>query len=118
MIVLDNDVAVKLLRDGDDAIERHLSQYSKEVWAIPTLVSYEFYRHYDSFEVVTDTKRRLESVFDEILPLTLGRQHDADRQLDRHRLETRQLMSADLLGPLCDALSSNRQRWEVLPRRF
>lgn len=45
MIVLDNDIAVKLLREDDPDVKSHLSQYSNEAWAIPSLVSFEFFQH-------------------------------------------------------------------------
>lgn len=33
-------------------------------------MSFEFFQHYDHFKTVAQTKRRLQQVFDEILPLT------------------------------------------------
>ena len=70
MIVLDNDIAVKLLREDDESVKSHLSQYSGDAWAIPTLVSFEFLQHYDQRKAVTQTKRKLQQIFDEILPFT------------------------------------------------
>jgi len=70
VIVLDNDVAVKLLREDDESVKSHLSQYSGEAWAIPSLVCFEFFQHYSRMEVVAQTKQKLLDVFDETLPFT------------------------------------------------
>jgi len=70
MIVFDNDTAVKILREGDAAVTSHLRQYSSETWAIPSLVAFEFFQHYDELAIVAQTQQRLHDVFDEILPLT------------------------------------------------
>ena len=70
MIVLDDDIAVKFLREDDESVKSHLSQYSGEAWAIPSLVSFEFFQHYDQLKAVTQTKQKLQQIFDEILPFT------------------------------------------------
>jgi len=70
VIVLDNDIAVKFLRGDDGSVTSHLRQYSGEAWAIPSLVSFEFFQHYDRLEVVVQTRQKLQQVFDEILPFT------------------------------------------------
>lgn len=98
MIVLDNDVAVKLLREDDSVVRSHLSQYSGEAWAIPSLVSFEFFQHYDDLTVVSQTQRRLHDVFDEILPFTDDVAVEAWRINDRLLTQEITLKPLDLLN--------------------
>ncbi|MCU4716597.1 type II toxin-antitoxin system VapC family toxin [Halapricum hydrolyticum] len=98
MIVLDNDVAVKLLREDDSAVKSHLSQYSGEAWAIPSLVSFEFFQHYGELTVVAQTQRRLHDVFDEILPFTDDVAVEAWRLNDRLLAQEISLDILDLLN--------------------
>jgi len=98
VIVLDNDVAVKLLREDNSPVLSHLSRYSDEAWAIPSLVSFEFFQHYDDLTVVSQTQRRLHNVFDEILPFTDDVAVEAWRINDRLLTQGISLKALDLLN--------------------
>lgn len=98
MIVLDNDVAVKLLREDDPAVKSHLSQYSNDAWAIPSLVSFEFFQHYERLDVVSQTQQQLLRVFDEILPFTDDVAVEAWRLNDRLLSQGIALDKLDLLN--------------------
>ncbi|MUV90203.1 PIN domain-containing protein [Halapricum sp. CBA1109] len=98
MIVLDNDVAVKLLREDDPVVKSHLSQYSNEAWAIPSLVSFEFLQHYSRLDVVSRTQQQLHRVFDEILPFTDDVAVEAWRLNDRLLPQNIALDKLDLLN--------------------
>ena len=78
-------------------MKSHLSQYSGEAWAIPSLVSFEFFQHYDDLTVVTQTQRRLHNVFDEILPFTDDVAVEAWRLNDRLLSQSISLDKLDLL---------------------
>ena len=98
MIVLDNDVAVKLLRKDDPVVKSHLNRYSSEAWAIPSLVSFEFFQHYDQLDVVSQTQQQLLRVFDEILPFTDDVAVEAWRLNDRLLSQDITLDKLDLLN--------------------
>ncbi|MFC6974387.1 type II toxin-antitoxin system VapC family toxin [Halomicroarcula sp. GCM10025709] len=98
MIVLDNDVAVKLLREDDPGVKSHLNQYSSEVWAIPSLVSFEFFQHYHRLDVASQTQQQLLRVFDEILPFT------DDVAVEAWRLND-QLLSQEIILDKLDLLN-------------
>lgn len=98
MIVLDNDIAVKFLREDDELVNSHLSQYSGDVWAIPSLVSFEFFQHYDRLKVVAQTKQKLQQVFDEVLPFTAEVAVEAWRINDLLESQNVSLEPLDLLN--------------------
>lgn len=71
MIVFDNDVLVRLLRDPPDpAVVEHVRQYSNHEWTIPSLVAFEFYRGYDSRAEMTRVQTRLANTLDRIVDFT------------------------------------------------
>jgi tRNA(fMet)-specific endonuclease VapC len=68
MIVLDNDVLVKIGgRDPDPAVVSHLKQYSNQEWTIPSLVAWEFYKSQASRTQMLQSQRTLNRDIDRIL---------------------------------------------------
>ncbi len=68
MIVLDNDVLVKIGgQDPDQAVVSHLTQYSNQEWTIPSLVAWEFYKSQTSRTQMLQSQRALNRDIDRIL---------------------------------------------------
>jgi tRNA(fMet)-specific endonuclease VapC len=71
MIVLDNDVLVKVGRSSPDpAVVSHLKQYSSHEWTIPALVAFEFYKSCSSRSQMEQAQRQLTSTLDRIIDFT------------------------------------------------
>ncbi|QSG08906.1 type II toxin-antitoxin system VapC family toxin [Halapricum desulfuricans] len=68
MIVLDNDVLVKIGgQDPDPTVVSHLKQYSNQEWTIPALVAWEFYKSQASRTQMLQSQRTLNRDIDRIL---------------------------------------------------
>jgi tRNA(fMet)-specific endonuclease VapC len=71
MIVLDNDVLVKVGgSDPDTTVINHLQQYRSEEWTIPSIVAFEFYRSCTSRPEMERARTRLTSTLDRIIDFT------------------------------------------------
>ena len=71
MIVLDNDILVKLGgTDYDEEVVSHLQRYSHEEWTIPAIVAFEFYKSCDSRAEIQRARQRLTSAIDRIVDFT------------------------------------------------
>lgn len=71
MIVLDNDVLVKVGgSDPDPTVINHLQQYRSEEWTIPSIVAFEFYRSCTSRPEMERARTRLTSTLDRIIDFT------------------------------------------------
>lgn len=99
MIVLDNDVLVKMSgADPDPAVVKHLQQYSSDEWTIPSIVAFEFLRSCDSRTEMEQMRGRLSTKLDRIVDFTGNTALEAAYL--ENRLETRNvsLDAADLLN--------------------
>jgi len=68
MIVLDNDVLVKLGGSNPDpGVVDQLSDYSREEWTIPAIVAFEFYRSCNTRAEIRRAQRRLNEHLDRIV---------------------------------------------------
>jgi tRNA(fMet)-specific endonuclease VapC len=71
MIVLDNDVLVKLGgADYDEDVVSHLQRYSHEEWTIPAIVAFEFYKSCEGRAEIQRARQRLTSAIDRIVDFT------------------------------------------------
>jgi len=71
MIVLDNDVLVKVGgANPDPTVIDHLQQYRSDEWTIPSIVAFEFYRSCDSRSEMERAQTRLTSTLDRIIDFT------------------------------------------------
>lgn len=71
MIVLDNDILVKMSgADPDPAVVRHLQQYSRDEWTIPSIVAFEFLRTCDSRTEMEQMRGRLSAKLDRLIDFT------------------------------------------------
>lgn len=71
MIVLDNDVLVKVGgANPDPEVVNHLQQYRNEEWTIPSIVAFEFYRSCSSRSEMERARTRLTSTLDRIIEFT------------------------------------------------
>jgi len=99
MIVLDNDVLVKLGgADPDPDVVSHMQQYSHEEWTVPALVAFEFYRSCDTRPEMERARRALSDQLDRIVDFT-GR-----TALEAAYLDER-LRSQDVVLPPIDLLN-------------
>jgi tRNA(fMet)-specific endonuclease VapC len=69
MIALDRDVLAKLSA-ANEAVIRHLSQYSNEEWTVPALVAWESYKAQDSRADMQRTQRVLRDELDRVLDIS------------------------------------------------
>lgn len=84
MIVLDNDVLVKLGgANPDPEIVEHLEQYSDEEWTVPAIVAFEFYKSCESRSEMEQARRQLTATLDRILGF------DGDTALETAYLDDR-----------------------------
>lgn len=71
MIVLDNDVLVKLGgTDSDPEVIEHLRRYSSEEWTISAIVAWEFYKSCSGRTEIQRARRTLNGHLDRILDFT------------------------------------------------
>jgi tRNA(fMet)-specific endonuclease VapC len=71
MIVLDNDVLVKLGgADYDSEIVSQLREYSREEWTTPSVVAFEFYKSCDDRTEIERARRTLNENLDRVLDCT------------------------------------------------
>lgn len=71
MIVLDNDVLVKLGGSPPDPdVVSHLKQYSSHEWTIPSLVAFEFYKSCIDRSQMEQARRQLANTLDRIIDFT------------------------------------------------
>lgn len=97
MIVLDRDVLVKL-RNSDPNVIRHLQQYSKEEWTIPSHVAWESYQYHSSRADMITERKHLRASLDRILTFTADTALEAAYLDERLREEGVSLDSVDLLN--------------------
>jgi tRNA(fMet)-specific endonuclease VapC len=99
MIVLDNDILIKLGgADSDPRVVDHLRRYSHEEWTIPSIVAFEFYRACDGQIEIQRARRTLNQHLDRVIDFTDGTAAEAaylDEQLQSHGVN---LSPADLLN--------------------
>lgn len=94
MIVLDNDVLVKLGgADPDPAVVAHLQQYSETEWTVPAIVAWEFYSSCGSRTEMERARSRLTSTLDRILDF------GGDTALEAAYLDERLRSHGVTLGP-------------------
>jgi len=71
MIVLDNDVLVKVGGANPDlAVVNHLQRYRSDEWTIPSIVAFEFYRSCNGRPEMERARTRLTSTLDRIIDFT------------------------------------------------
>ncbi|MDS0293634.1 type II toxin-antitoxin system VapC family toxin [Halogeometricum luteum] len=99
MIVLDNDVLVKLGgKDSDPAVVDHLRRYSSEEWTIPAIVAWEFYKSCRGRTEIQRARRTLNENLDRILEFTDGTAAEAAYLGEKLRSQEVSLSPADLLN--------------------
>jgi len=97
MIVLDRDILVKL-RNSDEAVVRHLQQYSTEEWTITSHVAWESFQHYSSRPDMLREYHHLQSIFDRVLAFTADTALEAAYLEEKLREQDVGLDAVDLLN--------------------
>lgn len=99
MIVLDNDVLVKMSgADPDPTVISHLQKYSGDEWTIPSIVAFEFLRSCDSRTEMEQMRGRLSKNLDRILDFTDSTALEAAYLENRLQAQGVSLEAADLLN--------------------
>lgn len=99
MIVLDNDILVKIGgADPDPEVVSHLQQYRSEEWTIPSLVAFEFYRSCSSRSEMERARTRLTSTLDRIIDFTGNTALEAAYLEERLQSQDVSLDPVDLLN--------------------
>jgi len=99
MIVLDNDVLVKVGgANPDPAVVTHLQQYRSEEWTIPSIVAFEFYRSCSSRSEMERARTRLTSTLDRIIDFTGNTALEAAYLEERLQSQEVSLDPVDLLN--------------------
>lgn len=71
MIVLDNDVLVKIGgADPDSEVVSYMQQYSHEEWTIPAIVAFEFYKSCTGRSEMERVRRRFRDQLDRVVNFT------------------------------------------------
>lgn len=71
MICLDNSILSRFAsRAASPSIDDYLSANSSEPWTIPATVAFEYYSYFDTRGEIRRQQRKLNSVFDGVLPTT------------------------------------------------
>lgn len=72
MLYFDNSVVRKATQSSPDpAVARYAREHREQAWAIPATVAYEYLVFFDDRSQRRRQRRRLESVFQEVAPITL-----------------------------------------------
>lgn len=72
MLYFDNSVVRKATQSSPDpAVARYTREHREQAWAIPATVAYEYLVFFDDRSQRRRQRRRLESVFQEVAPITL-----------------------------------------------
>lgn len=99
MIVLDNDVLVRLGQSNPDlAVVEHLQQYSGEEWTVPSIVAFEFYKSCENRSEMERAHGHLSSHLDRILDFSARTALEAAYLDERLREHGVSLDPADLLN--------------------
>ncbi|WP_276298854.1 type II toxin-antitoxin system VapC family toxin [Halorussus lipolyticus] len=99
MIVLDNDILVRLGQaDPDPVVVEHLQQYSTDEWTIPAIVAFEFYKSCENRTEMEQARNHLSSHLDRIVDFTSRTALEAAYLDERLREDGVSLDPADLLN--------------------
>jgi tRNA(fMet)-specific endonuclease VapC len=99
MIVIDNDILVKLGgAKPDPDVVSHMQQYSREEWTIPSLVAFEFYKSCDSRSEMERVRRQLSEQLDRIIDFSDSTALEAAYLHDRLQSQGVDLPPVDLLN--------------------
>jgi len=99
MIVLDNDVLVKISgANPDPTVVEHLKQYRGEEWTIPSIVAFEFLKSCDDRTEMEQLRGRLTTTLDRIIDFSGSTALEAAYLDDRLRTQDVSLEPADLLN--------------------
>lgn len=99
MIVLDNDVLVKIGgANPDPTVVEHLKQYRGEEWTIPSIVAFEFLKSCDSRTEMEQVRGRLTTTLDRIVDFSGSTALEAAYLDNRLRAQDVSLEPADLLN--------------------